>query len=462
MKIKLENQKYDTALFPTEWRYSAAIVGLVRYFKQQGIDFEMDYTYDGWKGIAYKQEDLTEERLIDFAEAYYGQAFPHRKAESLLNMEEWTEEQIKLVNENLKGNTILKKTVKTKFDSTNQEELLDILQKNRAVIIRDSFKNKKNMYAKFANTNLFLTEGNPHCRLQGYTIDEGRKTKSLSFNFEENAFQGTDMQEFDWIPFAFTDTYESFFINNNGSVKSLCHTANQLQEIMEKSKEEKEGARTILLKSMAKAQDFIDFDVEVISKSQDHEYFESLFIRKQALDALRKISDLSLLRFRTDLAPDYWLDVQKEVVDCCINQVSLDSLIEILLKVKEKKGIGYLNVVISLLIELNLEWGEEMEKENKRKNIYIAKGCAEKTVKKLRSEKKENKLDSYRKKLISAIVFHDYDRVNEIILQLSAYAEISYPFAYSLFEDGEGNKEVAFAFANGLDSNSEEKKQEGK
>nr|WP_305146583.1 type I CRISPR-associated protein Cas8a1/Csx8 [Anaerovorax odorimutans] len=458
----MENQKYDTALFPTEWRYSAAIVGLVRYFKNQGIAFEMDYEYDGWKGIAYCQEELTEERFLEFAEDYYGEAFPHRKAEEMLQGDEWTDEQIKLINETLKGNTILKKTVKTKFDGGNREEILKILEDNRETIIRDSFKNKKNMYAKFANTNLLFTEENPHCRLVGYNVDEGRKTRSLAYGFEENAFQETDIWEFDWIPFAFSDTYESFFIHNNASIKSLCRTADRLKEIMEKTRDEKEGVRTTLLKSMAQAQDFIDFDVEVISKSQDKGYFESLFVRREALKALGKTSDLSLLRFRRELAPEYWLDVQKEVVDCCINQVSLDSLIETLFKIKEKEGTGYLNVVIGQLINLSLEWGEDMEKEKKKTSIYVAKQCGIDTVKKLRSQGKENKLKSYRQKLTSAIVFHDYDRVNEILLQLSAYAELPYPFAYSLFEDGEGNKEIAFAFINALDPSSGERKQEEK
>lgn len=456
MKIALENQKYNTALFPTEWRCSAAIVGLVRYFKQQKIDFEMDYEYEEWLGIAYNREDLTKERYLDFAEAFFEDEFFHKKAQKLLENEEgdWTEEQIKLVNEYLTANTILKKTVKQKFDGTNREEIVERLKEQRHVLIKESFKNKKNLYANFANPNLFFTDTNPHCRLLGYTVDEGRKTKSIAYQFDAGTFLSSDMWEFDWIPFAFSNTYESFFINNNFSIESLCHTADMLQEIMETAREEKQSSRTILLRAMAEVKKFVDFDVEIISKRRDRDYFESLFIRRKSLEALEKISDFSLLRFRYEMGKDYWLDVQQEVIDCAINQTSLDSLIETLLKIKEKESNGYLTVVIGILIDLNVQWGEQgMEKEWKTTYTSGARKAGEKTADKFLREGNQNKLKSYRQKLTSAVVFHDYDRVNEILLQLSAYIGITYSFAYPLFEDGEGNKEIAFAFINALDGN---------
>lgn len=456
MKRTLENQKYDTALFPTDWRCSAAIVGLVRYFKQQKLDFEMDYEYEDWLGIAYKQEDLTQERYLDFAEAFFEDEFFHKKAEKLLESQEgeWSGESIKRVNENLTANTILKKTVKQKFDGTNSAEILGLLREQRYTLIRESFKNKKNLYANFANTNLFFTDANPHCRLLGYTVDEGRKTKSIAYQFDANTFLASDMWEFDWIPFAFSNTYESFFINNNVSVKALCHTADVLQEVMKSAREEKQSSRTILLRSMAETEKFVDFDVEVISKRRDQDYFASLFIRKKALKALAKVSDFSLLQFRYKLGEDYWLDVQQEVIDCAINQTALDSLIETLLKIKEKEGSGYLTVVIGILITLSIQWGEQtMNEETKKKQVYSARRAGEETADKFLREGNANKLKSYRQKLTSAVVFHDYDRVNEILLQLSAYIGISYSFAYPLFEDGEGNKEITFAFINALDTN---------
>ena len=399
MKRKLENQVYDTALFPTEWRFSAAIVGLVRYFEYHHISYQKDCKWEGWEGIAYNEKDLTEARFLEFAESWYGASFPHQKAEQLLKQgcsrgNTWTEEQIKEINDSLKGNTILKKIVKVKFDGSNQEEILAVLEENRETIMKETFRNKSNMYAGFANSNLLFTEENPNCRLLGYNVDKGRKTRSLSYGFNKDAFQVTDIREFDWIPFAFSDTYESFFVNNNLDIHALCHTADKLKEIMERSRE------------------------------------------------------------------GYWLNVQEEVLDCCINQMSLDSLIEQLLKLKEREQIGYLQVVIGQLIYLSVEWSEQMDKELKKRTMRSAENYARETVRVLLDRKKKNKIQSYRQKLISAITFHDYDRVNEILLQLSSYAEIKYPFIYYLLEDGEENKEVALAFAHALEAYEKESKEE--
>lgn len=461
MKITLENQKYDTALFPTDWRCSASIVGLVQYFRHQNIDFETNYEYEDWQGIAYNQASLTKERYLDFAECFFEDEFYHKKAEHLLESQEneWSEEQIEPVNDNLTKNTILKNTFKQKkFDGTNKEEILELLRERRYILIEESFKNKKNLYANFANTNLFFKDAQPHCRLQGYTVDEGRKTKNIAYQFNTSAFLSTDMREFDWIPFAFSKTFsntnESFFINNNVSIQALCQAADHLREIIETSREGKQSNRTILLRSMVESEHFIDFDVEVISKRKDQGYFESLFVRKKSLAALKKISDFSLLQFRYKLGEDYWLDVQQEIINCAINQTALDSLIEILLKIKEKESNSRLTIIIGILIQLNIQWGEQdMDETTKKKYAFSARKAGEKTADKFLRDNNINKLKSYRQKLTSAVVFHDYDRVNEILLQLSAYIGISYSFAYPLFEDGEGNKEIAFAFINALDGN---------
>ena len=59
---------------------------------------------------------------------------------------------IDLVNKLLKENSIMKKVFsKKKFDGSNQEELLELIDENRLVLIRETFRNKKSMYANFAN-----------------------------------------------------------------------------------------------------------------------------------------------------------------------------------------------------------------------------------------------------------------------------------------------------------------------
>ena len=81
--------------------------------------------------------------------------------------------------------------------------------------------------------------------------------------------------------------------------------------------------------------------------------------------------------------------------------------------------------------------------------IFSTKRCAEDVVKKI----EKNKVKSYRQKLTSAIVAEDYDRFCEILLQLSSYSEIAFPFSYDLFEDFEKNKDIAYTFVAALDIN---------
>ena len=54
------------------------------------------------------------------------------------------------------------------------------------------------------------------------------------------------------------------------------------------------------------------------------------------MKAMKKLPDLALLDFRYKLGEGYWLNVQEEVLDCCINQMSLDSLIEQLSQTKRE------------------------------------------------------------------------------------------------------------------------------
>ena len=95
MKVTIEHPLYDTLLIPTEWRYSAVIVGLVRFFDYiEETEGNKLYTYTndedrdryavysdicGYiQGILYNSTDLTEERYLLFCENWYGREFQHR------------------------------------------------------------------------------------------------------------------------------------------------------------------------------------------------------------------------------------------------------------------------------------------------------------------------------------------------------------------------------------------------
>lgn len=84
--------------------------------------------------------------------------------------------------------------------------------------------------------------------------------------------------------------------------------------------------------------------------------------------------------------------------------------------------------------------------------LQKAKDTAWVVVKNLES----NKLNSYKQKLIAVLTFKDYDRFCEILLQLSAYSGVVFNFAYDLFDDFAGNKNIAYAFVNGLNTYNKE------
>ena len=68
----------------------------------------------------------------------------------------------------------------------------------------------------------------------------------------------------------------------------------------------------------------------------------------------------------------------------------------------------------------------------------------------------DNKVNSYKQKLISAITFKDYDRFCEILLQLSSYSGVVFYFAYDLFQDFEENKNIAYTFINALNKDNKD------
>ena len=156
MKRFLENEKFDTEIEASDWRYSAAIVGLnkfLNYFGDNGIDFEVTDEV-----IKFNQGDITEKKYLEFVEYYYDEDLQHVKLERMLQQEEYSEEQVKLANEWLKGNSVLKKVFgKLKFDGTNQKEILELIEKNRSKLIKETYRNKSDMYANFANTCLLYT-----------------------------------------------------------------------------------------------------------------------------------------------------------------------------------------------------------------------------------------------------------------------------------------------------------------
>lgn len=456
MKTKIDYFDYDTLLQPTDWRFAAAVVGLCKYFDYFGIDYKVlcdveekpDNYIHGFDGIIYKSEDITEEKYLEFAENYFEKYMTHKNILNILESQEFSEEQIKLVNDLVKSKTVLKGLFdKIKFDGTNKDIFISTIEENRAEIIKNIFKNGNNLYKNYCNERLIFTEDNSTCRLRGYNVDKDRKTSNLGFCFSKESFESNDILEFDFIPFAFSnsDMRETYFVNNNFSVKSLTQTnyafLNQLS-----STENKDDKNKLML-VLQNSKDYISYDVEIISKSQDKAYYETFFVRLERLKKLRELSGKSL-NFVKKINDDYWFNLEKEVYMRCLNNVLLDDVILMMLKFyfDDNAGKGYIKSRTDMLIDINVSWkGNKIMDE-----IKSAKSCGFLTSKKLIEMKSSNKINSYKQKIISALCAHDYDRAKEIILSLSAYVGMEFSFFYTFLENAEENKDLAFAFASAL------------
>ncbi len=456
MKTKIDYFDYDTLLQPTDWRFAAAVDGLCKYFDYFGIVYKVLYDVEekpdnyihGFDGIIYKSEDITEEKYLEFAENYFEKYMTHKNILNILESQEFSEEQIKLVNDLVKSKTVLKGLFdKIKFNGTNKDIFISTIEENRAEIIKNIFKNGNNLYKNYCNERLIFTEDNSTCRLRGYNVDKDRKTNNLGFCFSKESFESNDILEFDFIPFAFSnsDMRETYFVNNNFSVKSLTQTnyafSNQLS-----STENKDDKNKLML-VLQNSKDYISYDVEIISKSQDKAYYETFFVRLERLKKLRELSGKSL-NFVKKINDDYWFNLEKEVYMRCLNNVLLDDVILMMLKFyfDDNAVKGYIKSRTDMLIDINVSWkGNEIMDE-----IKSAKSCGFLTSKKLIEMKSSNKINSYKQKIISALCAHDYDRAKEIILSLSAYVGMEFSFFYTFLENAEENKDLAFAFASAL------------
>lgn len=460
MKTKIDYFDYDTLLQPTDWRFAAAVVGLCEYFDYFGIVYKVLYDVEekpdnyihGFDGIIYKSEDITEEKYLEFAENYFEKYMTHKNILNILESQKFSEEQIKLVNDLVKSKTVLKGLFdKIKFDGTNKGIFISTIEENRAEIIKNIFKNGNNLYKNYCNERLIFTEDNSTCRLRGYNVDKDRKTSNLGFCFSKESFESNDILEFDFIPFAFSnsDMRETYFVNNNFSVKSLTQTnyafSNQLS-----STENKDDKNKLML-VLQNSKDYISYDVEIISKSQDKAYYETFFVRLERLKKLRELSGKSL-NFVKKINDDYWFNLEKEVYMHCLNNVLLDDVILMMLKFyfDDNAGKGYIKSRTDMLIDINVSWkGNEIMDEIKNQ-IDSAKKCGHLVSKRLIEMKSSNKIISYKYKLSSALNTHDYDRVKEILLRLSAEVNIEFSFFYAFLENAEKYKDIVFSFATAL------------
>lgn len=458
-----KNQEYDRRIFASDWRFSASIVGMARYFEKIGKSFDYDEVY-----LYYNYEDVNndaDEDYFIFAERYYPDKMHHIKISKLLLKSKLTEAEEKelqqiLKNQNHKSNTIIKNTLGN-LNINEKDKIIETINKNRLTLIENTFKNAKTAYAKFCNQGKIRTESGKVCRLIGYYVDISRKTKSLGFAFEDESRNYEDHIEFDYIPFAFTDSRESIFINNNYTIDLLLKTNNQLDRRIKEN--DYENYRQSIFYSSYEGSGFINYDVEIIVKSQDKEFFESLFIRKEAIEIFERLSKLDsfenikkALRISIRITDNYSLYMMEEVTSRIINLEFLDDFINFCLKEKEKKEEKkeYMRFLVSQLIKINREiYNKHYLKEGKM-TYYGGYNDVRKSAASIRAyfkEKKiDKKIDTYRHKLIGSVVANDKDGFIQTMLQLSSYTATPFAFLHDLIADWDKNKNLAYDFINQL------------
>ena len=186
-------------------------------------------------------------------------------------------------------------------------------------------------------------------------------------------------------------------------------------------------------------------DTEVIVRKQEPECFETLFVRREALQRLRNVYDKYNLEYTHKYGYNYWLNVEESVINCCINEVYLDGIPDQLLVLSREES--YAGVIIWNLVRINVEWkgveGMTEQVERARKAGYAI-------GRQIRDANGENKAKSYKNKLINAIVSHDRDRVLEIMLQLSGYIGGEIGTIYDILDSGEEWSDIAISFTNSL------------
>lgn len=442
----------------SDWRYSAAVLGLIRFFefsekKHYDLKYDIDEDY-----IYYNIEDITEKRFLNFTEDFFSEDMHHIFVENELKFKnEFTEEDVKAINERLLKTTTLKKYFsKNKFNGVNKGEIIDLINQHREEIIRETFRNKTNLYRNYINTNSLFSPEKDNCRVLGYYIDMPKKGKSLSYNFNTATLAAKDDIIFDFIPFAFVMGSDAVFINSNATVSNLKSTNNVLAlklKVAEKEKGKVLSAKNILFDMIIESSDYIDYDVEVILKKRDYDFFETLYIRKESIDIFKGIKEYikgyNCFASKYKINDNYYIDIQDRVIDAVLNMTNVTEIIQILLKDDTANSSRKYNYLINKLIEVNMMITGGMDMyQDKAKSIKAAKACAFYITKnKLMNE---NKIKSYRTKLTSALVFKDYRRFCDILMQLANYIGVELDFAYNLFVDFEKNEYIAYAFVNGL------------
>jgi CRISPR-associated protein csx8 len=276
--------------------------------------------------------------------------------------------------------------------------------------------------------------------------------------------------EFDFIPFAFSQSGSSIFINNNTSIKYLLQSNGEMNYFLKQQFENQKTWNSVFY-SYSEGAGFIDYDVEVIVKNMETDYYESMFIRQPAIKIFKNIADnrdfsdslANVFKRHIKVNDNYYINVMQEVTDSILNELSLDDLIERLMKLEYDtesntpetfclSRLIYINEIIYKNMEGNMEKTPEFKGSS---------AAASQVVQYFISNRQENKIKGYQQRLANTLISKDYDRFVEIMLQLSSYTEVPFVFMHKLIQDFEANKNLAYNFINSLIISSKRKDDKG-
>ena len=182
-----------------------------------------------------------------------------------------------------------------------------------------------------------------------------------------------------------------------------------------------------------------------------------MFVRTERLRFLGELSDKAL-NFKYKFGENYWFNLEREVYERCLNNVCLDDLILLMLKLYFDPDSN--RTVVKARTDTLIDINQSGKGNIIMTEIESAKNMGFRVSQELVRQKKGNKINSYKQKIIGALTAHDYDRVKEVILSLSSYVGMEFPFFYTFLEDAEENKEIAMAFASALIDKTKDNKKE--
>ena len=350
----LETQKEESVrrLYPTSWKESAAICGMIYFFefcrnrfisnpKYKLVDNEyLEYNVSDIQG------DEAEHNYLAYVEYTFKDRMHHKQIEEkLLSTKELTDDDIKMVNDRMSGNSICKKVFKDikKYSPEKHQLILDTINKNRDLLIKETYRNT--VYKSINNDKSLFKEPGDVARLNNYYMDLPKKKKSMAYNWNYDTYECTDMIEYDFIPFAFTDTPIKFFINCNSKLTELKKFNENLKKRFDEVK--KELFRYNYFQGLMDVSDMMDNNVEIIilgsSGRNYNDYFETVYLRKDAIMLFRNLKEnmndsLSVLKAPCKLSNGEYINVADIVANYIVNYIFLDNLIMILLMEKDKKN----------------------------------------------------------------------------------------------------------------------------